>query len=153
VLFRNGSSRFHRFFVPSPMNARGPMPEQRLSAQVTARNLIMQLGDEQPFRLLVHDRDSKFSGGFDEVFRSEGIKVIRTPVQACGVPKLASCLQNADSSGAHGVLAPHTLSLRPRRDSPSVASTVVVFAALRGFFRDGSDGGQTRERHPIEIRE
>jgi putative transposase len=47
-----------------------------------ARNLIMQLGDEQPFRFLVHDRDTKFSHAFDEVFRSEGIRVIRTPVQA-----------------------------------------------------------------------
>ena len=47
-----------------------------------ARNLMMQLGDEQPFRLLIHDRDTKFGGRFDEVFRSEGIKVIRTPVQA-----------------------------------------------------------------------
>jgi hypothetical protein len=47
-----------------------------------ARNLMMQLGDEQPFRLLIHDRDTKFGGGFDEVFRSEGCKVIRTPVRA-----------------------------------------------------------------------
>jgi len=47
-----------------------------------ARNLVMQLGDEQPFRLLIHDRDKKFSGAFDEVFRSEGIEVIHTPVQA-----------------------------------------------------------------------
>jgi putative transposase len=47
-----------------------------------ARNLVMQLGDEQPFRLLIHDRDAKFSHTFDEVFRSEGIKVIRTPIQA-----------------------------------------------------------------------
>ena len=47
-----------------------------------ARNLMMQLGDEQPFRFLIHDRDTKFSGGFDEVFRSEGIRMIRTPVQA-----------------------------------------------------------------------
>jgi len=47
-----------------------------------ARNLMMQLGDEQPFRLLIHDRDTKFSGAFDEVFRSGEIKVIRTPVQA-----------------------------------------------------------------------
>jgi transposase InsO family protein len=47
-----------------------------------ARNLMMHLGDAQPFRLLIHDRDSKFGGGFDEVFRSEGMRVIRTPVRA-----------------------------------------------------------------------
>jgi putative transposase len=47
-----------------------------------ARNLIIQLGDEQPFRFLVHDRDTKFSHAFAEVFRSEGFKVIHTPVQA-----------------------------------------------------------------------
>jgi putative transposase len=48
-----------------------------------ARNVVMQLGGkEPPFRLLIHDRDSKFSQGFDEIFRSEGIEVIRTPVQA-----------------------------------------------------------------------
>jgi putative transposase len=33
-------------------------------------------------RFLVHDRDSKFSGDFDEVFRSEGITVIHTPIRA-----------------------------------------------------------------------
>jgi len=58
-----------------------PNPDSGWTAQ-QARNLIMQLGDEQPFRLLIHDRDTKFGGGFDEVFRSEGIKVIRTPVRA-----------------------------------------------------------------------
>src|SRR6266496_6595515 len=42
---------------------------------------MMHLG-EQPFRLLIHDRDSKFSGGFDEIFRSERVRVIRTPVRA-----------------------------------------------------------------------
>ena len=42
----------------------------------------MELGEQQPFRSLVHDRDSKFNHAFDEVFRSEGIRVIRTPVQA-----------------------------------------------------------------------
>jgi putative transposase len=31
---------------------------------------------------LIDDRDSKFSGAFDEVFRSEGIKVIHTPIRA-----------------------------------------------------------------------
>jgi hypothetical protein len=42
----------------------------------------MRLGDAHAFRFLVHDRDTKFSHAFDAVFRTEGIKVIRTPVQA-----------------------------------------------------------------------
>jgi hypothetical protein len=29
-------------------------------------------------RFLIHDHDSKFAAAFDEVFRSEGIKVIHT---------------------------------------------------------------------------
>ena len=36
----------------------------------------------QPIRYLVHDRDSKFTAAFDEVFRSEGITIIQTPVRA-----------------------------------------------------------------------
>jgi putative transposase len=56
-------------------------PDAAWAAQ-QARNLMMQLEDEQPFRLLIHDRDSKFDGGFDEVFRSSGARVIRTPVRA-----------------------------------------------------------------------
>src|SRR6266542_5833801 len=48
-----------------------------------ARNLLMTLDDrEQPLRFLIHDRDAKFSAGCDHIFQSEGIAVIRTPVQA-----------------------------------------------------------------------
>ncbi len=48
-----------------------------------ARNLLMQLDDEdvRP-RFLVRDRDSKFTRDFDEVFRLEGIRVIKAPVRA-----------------------------------------------------------------------
>jgi putative transposase len=47
-----------------------------------ARNLVMQLREHPRFQLLIHDRDKKFGRAFDEVFRSEGIEVIRTPIQA-----------------------------------------------------------------------
>jgi len=48
-----------------------------------ARNLLMAIDDRgQPLRFLIHDRDAKFSGGFDHTFQSEGIAVIRTPLQA-----------------------------------------------------------------------
>ena len=33
-------------------------------------------------RFLIQDRDSKFSGAFDEVFRSEGIEAILTLIRA-----------------------------------------------------------------------
>jgi putative transposase len=48
-----------------------------------ARNLLMQLEEEgvEP-RFLIRDRDSKFTREFDEVFRAEGIRVIKAPVRA-----------------------------------------------------------------------
>jgi putative transposase len=46
-----------------------------------ARNLSFT-GLFERARFLIHDRDSKFSGAFDEVFRSEGINVVHTPIRA-----------------------------------------------------------------------
>jgi transposase InsO family protein len=48
-----------------------------------ARNVVMQLDDDdvRP-RILVRDRDSKFTRDFDEVFRAEGVRVIKAPVRA-----------------------------------------------------------------------
>ena len=63
-------------YIASTSNSDGRWATQQ------ARNLVMQLGDERRFRFLVHDRDAKFTNAFDEIFRTEGMRVIRTPIQA-----------------------------------------------------------------------
>jgi hypothetical protein len=55
------------------------------SAWVTqqARNLALNLDARTtPVRFLIRDRDAKFSRPFDMVLRSEGMRIIRTPVRA-----------------------------------------------------------------------
>jgi putative transposase len=48
-----------------------------------ARNLSWSLQERRtPLRFLIHDRDSKFTRGFDEIFRTEGLLIIRTPFRA-----------------------------------------------------------------------
>jgi putative transposase len=77
VLFFISLERRRIEFVACTPTPRGAWVAQQ------PRNLLMTLDDrEQPFRFLIHDRDSKFSGGCDHVVQSEGIAVIRTPVQA-----------------------------------------------------------------------
>jgi transposase InsO family protein len=47
-----------------------------------ARNLILDLSDRTgDFRFLIRDRDSKFTALFDEVFTTEGIRVVLTAPQ------------------------------------------------------------------------
>src|SRR2546422_764435 len=46
-----------------------------------ARNLVFATPLDNP-RFLIHDRDSKFTRAFDEVFQSEGTRVILTPFRA-----------------------------------------------------------------------
>ena len=48
-----------------------------------ARNLAMAFREEgRSPRVLIHDRDTKFTGAFDEVFRSEGMRIVLTPIRA-----------------------------------------------------------------------
>jgi putative transposase len=48
------------------------------------RNLLLKLPEDAAPRFLVRDRDTKYTVAFDEVFRAEGTKIIRTPVRAPG---------------------------------------------------------------------
>jgi putative transposase len=56
-------------------NPTGPWVTQQ------ARNLGLDFA-EHDVRFLIRDRDSKYSGPFDEVFDSEGIRIVKTPVRA-----------------------------------------------------------------------
>ncbi len=48
-----------------------------------ARQILWKLDErETRIRFLIHDRDKKFSQSFDTVFRSEGIRLLRTPFKA-----------------------------------------------------------------------
>jgi putative transposase len=48
-----------------------------------ARNVAMDLNDQElPARFLLRDHDAKFTRCFDEVFCSQGAKVLRTPIRA-----------------------------------------------------------------------
>jgi putative transposase len=64
-------------------------PGEKWTAQ-QARQLVWGLEDQMPsFRFLIHDRDSTFDKAFDAVFRSEGLKIIRTPRRAPNANSIA----------------------------------------------------------------
>jgi len=46
-----------------------------------ARSLVIE-GHLSGIKFVIHDHDTKFCGPFDEVFRTEEVKVVRTPVRA-----------------------------------------------------------------------
>ncbi len=117
VLFFVSLERRRIEFVTSTSN-----PDGRWVAQ-QARNLLMLLADrKQSFRFLLHDRDSKFSAGFNEVFRSEGMKIVQTPIRAPNANAYAErwvgTLRRECLDRSH---RPHrSLSLQPPDQTPAV---------------------------------
>ena len=48
-----------------------------------ARQLTWTLAERpESFRFLIRDRDQKFTNSFDEVLRSSGLEIVRTPFRA-----------------------------------------------------------------------
>ncbi|MDP9300072.1 MAG: transposase [Actinomycetota bacterium] len=56
---------------------------------------------DEPVRFLIRDRDSKFSGAFNEVLRTEGIRTIRTPIRS---PKANAFAERCVKTLRHEVL-------------------------------------------------
>ena len=70
-----------------------------------ARNLFLRHGEQlTDARALVRDRGSQFTTGFDEVFRTEGIKVLKTPVRHTGRQLLRGTM---DRDTAPRTVGPH----------------------------------------------
>jgi transposase InsO family protein len=48
-----------------------------------ARNLSLALAERAcPAKFLIRDRDTRFTDSFGEVFRSDGVRIVRTPVRS-----------------------------------------------------------------------
>jgi hypothetical protein len=81
-----------------------------------ARNLGLDFSD-QGIRFLIRDRDSKYSGPFDEVFRSEGIRIVKTPVRAPKANAIAERFIRTGRAECLDWLADRQLP-PPRRSTP-----------------------------------
>jgi len=130
------------------------------SAWVTQQARNLAVGERlRGVRFVVRDRDSKFSGPFDEVFRTEGVRVIRTPIRAPKANAFAErwvrtarleCLDHLlilgrrhlervlrEFSGHYNAERPHR-GLRLARPSPLTSSRSVVSGVV--CRRDRLDG-------------
>ena len=80
-----------------------------------ARNLAIGAGDVLAVRkFLLHDRDALFGGPFDQVFRSEGLRVIKTPVRAPRANAICERWIGLSPAGVPG-LDPHRAAPPARR--------------------------------------
>jgi putative transposase len=92
-----------------------------------ARNLTMVLAERaHPVRFLVRDRDTKFTAGFDEVFGSERIEIIRTPIRAPRANAFAErFVGTIRQECLDRMLIFHDVNSKPSSPSTSITTTAI----------------------------
>ena len=135
-----------------------------------ARNLAGDLTEHaRSFRFLIRDRDAKFIASFDEVFASEGMEVIRTPIRSPRANAIAErwvrtvreeCLDWTLVLGRHHLEAVlrdyvrHYSAHRPhrgliRRDAGRVAHFLTTLVAVTRCRSSQSDRRSTTQQSPL----
>jgi putative transposase len=123
-----------------------------------ARTLAAVLNDEATtFKFLIRDRDAKFTRAFDDLWRSTGAEIIRTPVQAPNANSIAErwvgtvrreCLDQLLVVGCQrliGVLRTYVEHHNLHRRHPSLAFATPL-PTERGEARSAPNVGQLRRR-------
>ena len=136
------------------------------SAWVTQQARNLAVGERlRDVRFLIRDRDSKYSGRFDQVFRTEGVKIIKTPIRAPKANAFAErwvrtarreCLDHLltlgrrhleevirEFAGHYNAERPHR-GLRLARPSPPTSSSPLMTGAVR---RRDRLGGMIHKYH------
>ena len=107
-------------------------------------------------RFVIRDRDAKFSGPFDEVLRTEGATVIRTPIR--GVPEagVAWSTSFSPAAGATGGASRGGPGTRPRLPPEHPArrceERLVGCAVDRALHLPAEDGDLVAEHCDLEFR-
>jgi putative transposase len=134
-----------------------------------ARNFVGDLADRgRSVKFLIRDRDTKFTANFDEVFRSEGVRVIRTPVRSPRANAYAErwvrtvrteCLDRMLILGRGHLqrvlreYVGHYNHQRPHRGIdlgvPAPASTIKIPPPSANVVRHNVLGGLIHEYHPV----
>jgi putative transposase len=102
-----------------------------------ARNLAWSLAEKtSPLRFLIHDRNSKLTDAFDEVFRTEGISIIRTPVKA---PKANACAERFVGTVRRECLDWMLIFSRRTKAPRSAAATIAAATRKRNAAKRSQD--------------
>jgi putative transposase len=134
-----------------------------------ARNFVGDLADRtRSIKFLIRDQDTKFTSSFDEVFRTEGIRVIKTLVRSPRANAYAErwvrtmrteCLDRTLILGRGNLqrvlreYVGHYNQQRPHRGIdlgvPSPASTIKIPPPSVNIVRHDVLGGLIHEYHPV----